>query len=83
MVRVPGRWVRLRVVALSPRHSWWRVPLVSLLVRVVDVMVLLWLFVLPGVVVDDAPGDVDAAGGDANCVGVVGRRCVAPRCYWH
>ena len=37
----------------------------SLLVRVVDVMVLLWLLVLPGLVVDDAPGDVDAAGGDA------------------
>ena len=40
-------------------------------------MVLLWLLVLPGVVVDDAPGDVDAAGGDANGEGVVGRRCVA------
>ena len=54
----------------------------SLLVRVVDVMVLLWLLVLPGVVVDDAPGDVDAAGGDANGEGVVGRRCVALRCSW-
>ena len=32
----------------------------SLLVRVVDVVVLLRLFVLLGVVVDDAPGDVDA-----------------------
>ena len=50
----------------------------SLLVRVVDVMVLLWLLVLPGVVVDDAQGDVDAAGGDANGDGVVGGRCVAP-----
>ena len=49
----------------------------SLLVRVLDVMVLLWSLVLPGVVVDDAPGDVDAAGGDANGEGVVGRRCVA------
>ena len=53
----------------------------SLLVRVVDVMVLLWLLVLPGVVVDDAPGDVDAAGADANREGVVGRRCVALRCH--
>ena len=56
--------MRLCVVGLFPRHSWRRVPLVSLLLRVVDVMVLLWLLVLPGVVVDDAPGDVDAAGGD-------------------
>ena len=31
-----------------------------LLVRVVNEMVLLWLFVLPGVVVDDAPVDDDA-----------------------
>ena len=51
----------------------------SLLVRVVDVMVSLWLLVLPEVVVDDAPGDVHAAGGDANAGGVVGR-CVALRC---
>ena len=72
----------LRVVGLSPRHSWRRVPLVLLLVRVVDVMVLLWLFLLPGVVVDNAPGDVDAVGGDANGEGVVGRRCVALRCRW-
>ena len=35
----------------------------SLLVRVVDVMLLLWLLVLPGLVVDDAPGDVYAAAG--------------------
>ena len=54
----------------------------SLLVRVMDVMVLLWLFVLPGMVVDDAPGDVDAVGGDANGESVVGRRCVALRCRW-
>ena len=54
----------------------------SLLVRVVDVMVLLWLFVLPWVVVDDAPGDVDEVGGDANGEGVVGRRCVALWCCW-
>ena len=53
-----------------------------LLLRVVDVMVLLWLLVLPGVVVDDAPGDVDAAGGDANGEGVIGRQCVALWCRW-
>ena len=54
----------------------------SLLVRVVDVMVLLWLLVLLGVLVVDAPGDVNAAGGDANGEGVVGRRCVALWCRW-
>ena len=54
----------------------------SLLVRVVDVMVLLWLLVLPGVVVADAPGDVDAAGVDANGEGVVVWRCVALWCRW-
>ena len=54
----------------------------SLLVRVVDVMVLLLLLVLPGVVVDDALGDVDAAGDDANGEGVVGRRCFALWCRW-
>ena len=53
-----------------------------LLVRVVDVLVLLRLVVLPGVVVDDAPGVVDAVGGDANGEGVVGRQCVALRCRW-
>ena len=53
-----------------------------LLVRVVDVLVLLRLVVLPGVVVNDAPGDVDAVGGDANGEGVVGRRRVALRCRW-
>ena len=53
-----------------------------LLVRVVDMLVLLWLVVLPGVVVDDAPGDVVPVGGDANGEGVVGRRCVALRCRW-
>ena len=73
----------LRVVGFSPPNSWRRVPLVPLLVRVVDVVVLLRLFVLPGVVIDDAPGDVDAVGGDANDEGVVGRRCVALRCRWH
>ena len=61
----------LRVVGFSPRHSWLRVLLVSLLGRVVDVMVLLWLLVLPGVVVD------------ANGEGVVGRRYVALWCRWH
>ena len=74
--------MRLRVAGLSPRHSWRRVPLVSLLVRVGDVMVLLWFLVLPGVVVDDFPRDVHAAGCDANGEGVVGRRCVALRCRW-
>ena len=65
------------------QFAWAKgVPLVSLLVRVVDVMVLLWLLVLPGVVVDDVPGDVDAAGRDANGEGVVGRRCVALQCRW-
>ena len=54
----------------------------SLLVGVVDMMVLLWLYVLPGVAVDDAPGDVDGVGGDASGEGVVGRRCVALRCRW-
>ena len=54
----------------------------SLLVRMVDVMVLLRLFVLPGVVVDDAPGDVDAVGGFANGEGIVGRRCAALWCRW-
>ena len=53
-----------------------------LLVRVMDVLVLLWLVVLPGVVVDDAPGDFDAVGGDVYGEGVVGRRCVALRCCW-
>ena len=50
-----------------------------LLVRVVHVLVLLRVVVLPGVVVDDAPGNVDAVGGDAKCEGVVGRqnRCPA------
>ena len=74
--------MRLRVVELSPRQSWRRLPLASLLVRMVDVMVLSLLLVLPGVVVDDAPGDVDAAGSDANGEGVVGRRCVALWCRW-
>ena len=46
-------------VEASPRHSWWRVPVVLLMVRVVDVMVLLLLMVLPRV---GALGD-DAAGG--------------------
>ena len=57
----------LHVVGFSPRHSWWRVPLVLLVVRLVDVVVLLRSFVLLGwwgplVDVDDAPGDVDAVG---------------------
>ena len=52
------------------------------LVRVVDVMVLLMLLVLPGVVVGDAPGDVDAAGGDADGEGVVGGWCAALWCCW-
>ena len=53
-----------------------------LLVRVPDVIVLLKLLVLPGVVVGDAPVDVDAAGGDADGVGVVGRLCVVLRSRW-
>ena len=39
----------LCVVGFSPCHSWRRVLLVSLVLRVVDVMVLLWLLVLSGV----------------------------------
>ena len=71
MVRVPG------ALGVAPRCWVISLPLlavgvVSLLVRVVDVMVLLWLLVLPGGGVDDAPGDVDAAGGDAKGEGVVG-----------
>ena len=54
----------------------------SLLVRMVDVMVLLWLFVLCGVVVYDAAVDIDAVGGDVNGEGVVGGWCVALRCRW-
>ena len=64
--------MRFPDVGVSPRHSWRRVPLVLVLVRVVDVMVFLMLLVLPGVVVWDAPGDVHAAGGDADGEGVVG-----------
>ena len=57
----------LCVVGFSPSPPWRRVLLVSLVVRVVDVVVLLWCFVLLGwwgplVDVDDAPGDVDAVG---------------------
>ena len=40
----------VRDVGVSPRHSWQRVPLVSLLVWVVEVMLLLTLMVPPGVV---------------------------------
>ena len=53
-----------------------------LLVRVVDVMVLLMLLLLPGVVVGDASGDVDAAGGDADGEGVVGTWCAILWCRW-
>ena len=53
-----------------------------LLVRMVDVMVLLMLLVLPGVVLGDALGDVDAAGGDADGEGLVGRWCAALWCRW-
>ena len=74
--------MRVREVGVSPRHSWQRVPLGLLLVRVVDVMVVLMLLVLPEVVVGDAPGDVDAAGGDAEGEGVVGRWCAVVRCSW-
>ena len=51
-----------------------------LLVRPVDVMGLLMLLVLFGVVVRDALGDVDSAGGDAVGQGIVGRWCAVPRC---
>ena len=57
-------------VGASPRHSWQRVLLVLLMLRVVDVMVLLMLMVLPrlrmlwlvllrmvGVVAGDAGGE--------------------------
>ena len=54
-----------------------------LLVEVVDEMVFLMLLVLPAVVVGDAPGDVDAAGGDADGEGVMGRWCAVLRCRWH
>ena len=40
--------MRVRDVGASPRHFWRRVPLVLLMVRVVDSMVLLMLMVLPG-----------------------------------
>ena len=63
MVRVCR--VRVLDVGVSPRPSWRRLPLVLLLVGVVDVMVSLMLLVLPRVVAGDAPGDADAAGGDA------------------
>ena len=53
-----------------------------LLVRLVDVMVLLMLLMLPEVVAGDAPGDSDAAGGDADGEGVVGRCCAVLRCRW-
>ena len=53
---------------------------VLVLVRVVDVMVLLMLLVVHGVVFGDAPADVDAAGGDADGEGVVGRWCATLWC---
>ena len=62
--------MRLRDVGLYPRQSWRGVSLLSLLVRVVDVMLLLLLVVLRGVVVGDALGGVDAAGGEAHGEGV-------------
>ena len=74
--------MRVPDVGVSPGHSWPRMPLLLLLVRVVDMMVLLMLLVRPGVVVSDAPGDVDAAGGDADGEGVVGSWCAVLRCRW-
>ena len=71
-------------VGASPRHSWQRVPLVLLMVRVVDAMVLcmlmvltrvgaLWGVMLPvvGVVAGDARGEgvVPDAPGDADAAG--------------
>ena len=85
--------MRVRDVGVSHRYSWRRVPLVLLLVKVVDVMVLLTLMGPPGVVAGDAPGDADAAGvagvapvygvaGAADDGGVVGRWCAVLRCRW-
>ena len=48
MVRVPGTVDGFLFVGFSPRHSWQRVPLVFLVVRVVNVVVLLRFFVLLG-----------------------------------
>ena len=72
----------VRDIGVSPHHSTQRVPLVLLLVRLVDVIVLLMLLVLSGVVVGDAPGHADAVGGDADGEGVVGRWCAFLRCRW-
>ena len=78
-------------VGSSPRHSWRRVPLVLLIVRVVDVMVLLMLMVLPRVgalwvvmlrvvalVAGDTGGEgvVGDAPGDADAAGVAGNALV-------
>ena len=61
-------------VGASPRHSWWRVPLVLLMVRVVDVMVLLMLMVLPrvGALWVVVLRVVSVVTGDAGGEGVVG-----------
>ena len=74
-------------VGASPCHSWRRVPLVLLMMRVVDVMVLLMLMALPrvrplwvvmlrvvGVVAGDAgsEGVVVDAPRDADAAGVAG-----------
>ena len=74
-------------VSASPCHSWRRVPLVFLMVRVVDVMVSLMPMVLPriralwvvmlrvgGVVAGDADGEgaVGDAPGDADAESVAG-----------
>ena len=48
MVRVRGTLGGSVLFGFSPRHSWQRVPLVSLVVRVEDVVVLLRCFVLLG-----------------------------------
>ena len=76
MLRVP------RALDAAPRCRVISSPLLAEGAAGFAVMVLLWLLVLPGVVVDDAPRDFDAAGGDANGEGVVGRRCVALWCRW-
>ena len=67
MVRVPGTLGGSALLDFFPPNSWQRVPLVSLVLGVVDVVVRLRSFVLlqfwgPLVDVDDAPGDVDAMG---------------------
>ena len=69
-------------LGVSPRHSWRRVRLVLLLVEVVYVMMSLMLLLLPWVVAGDVLADANAAGGDADGEGVVGRWCALLRGRW-